>query len=90
MAETKEERIIDGSKIVRVRTMSSQYDKGHLIELEDDNGVTYRASVNDIIVPLLNQLTFKAKKERKYEHLTLQEVDEKDICSACGGNRNRL
>jgi hypothetical protein len=61
-------QFIDGSKVVKFRTLMSAFDEGRLIEAYDANGEIYRVDVS-VLVPLLAGRTLEVKKKVKYKHI---------------------
>lgn len=70
MSESTQENIVLGKDITSIWTLSSMYDDGHIIALRDVDGNTYRMSVNEFL-KTLKRRKLKAKKMRKYTHLTI-------------------
>ena len=61
-------QFIDGSKVVKFRTLMSAFDEGRLIEAYDDKGEVYRLDVS-VLLPLLESRIIEVKKKVKYKHI---------------------
>lgn len=67
---------IAGTDIKGIRTLSSMYDGGKMIELTG-NGKTYRMDVKEFLKLITDETIFEATKKAKHTHLTIKRTFDK-------------
>lgn len=69
---------INAKQIKSIRTLSSIYDNGKIIELSG-NGKTYRMDVNEFLKLLNDTVVFSAEKKQKHTYLTIDVSIENKV-----------